>query len=232
MISIMRKFALIALCVLLAVVMCVGYIGAEGGENLVLNPSFESVDKSGEPSDWEVDNPIPIITKLEISDDMAVSGDKSLKISAKGANGRWEARVRQRVLVEPNKLYKVSLYHRKENIDADITVIIIDPEKKVNDNWVSISYGQTKIMEEANVKIVDRTIHLHGWEDKDWTVTLIDRGSDLAIGEWVEDWVIIKTPDQTGALLLSVGMKIWMVSDSVIKDGTLYIDDISVVEVQ
>lgn len=228
----MRRLALMTLCVLLAVVMCVSYIGAEGGENLVLNPSFESVDKSGEPLEWEVDNPIPIITKLEVSDDTAVSGDKSLKISAKGANGRWEARVRQRVLVEPNKLYKVSLYHRKENIDADITVIIIEPEKNVNDNWVSISYGQTKIIEDVNAKIVDRTIHLHGWEDKDWVVTLIDRGSDLAREEWVEDWVIIKTPDETEALLLTVGMKIWMVTDSVVKDGALYIDDISVVEVQ
>ena len=190
--------------------------------NLLVNPSFEEVDQYGEPTGWSMYSASPMLASASITKEMAVSGKSSLMCSINYAlAGTKEAVLMQDVAVEKNKVYKIGFKLRKENFKETgpyITINIYDKDGK------NIEYGEPLIMVDHN-KIDDPNLE---WDDMGFRVVLRDRESGVGEGEWVENWVIIRTNEDTAFIHIAVGIKVKNPNGT----GKVYFDDMYIEEVQ
>ncbi len=113
-----ERARLLAAGVLLAALLCLPIAaGADGGENLLTNPSFETVGSNGLPSGWSTDAYLRTEGYTVWStDDGAQDGNVSAAIHNIGLN---DARFTQRVRVEPESLYRLSGWVKAQSDAGD-----------------------------------------------------------------------------------------------------------------
>ena len=217
-----RKSLRIALFSIAILIMCAGYVN--GASNLLVNPSFEEVDKYGAPTGWKIYSSSSMSAGALITNDVAVSGKSSFLCSINYPfTGKLEAVLLQQIPVEKNKVYKVGLKYRKENFGGTgpytyTTIQIWDKDEQ------NIIYIEPLIMLEHN-KIDDQLLF---WQDEGFRVVLKDKGSNIGEGEWVDHWVVIKTNEDTAFIYIVVGITVKN-PDTTWK---MYFDDIYIEEVR
>ncbi len=213
------------LCMVLALVMvCLWYVIAEGNNNLVINPSFEADDGSGSPTDWKVDVSAPILIGMNVTDEVAASGDKSLMTIFKAA-ALGEPKIgvtsMQYVNVEPNKVYKVSFKYQKKDVVAERSrILMLELCKEENGTWERIIYTEPPIMWDHDLS--------GEWSDQGYRVVMLDSKVSEDHGEWKESWVVIKTTEETSAIALSFAITVW----KLYKPGKIYFDDVVITQIQ
>lgn len=135
---------------LLLAFLCLFGLARAEGENLLLNPGFETVDEEGLPADWSVDayDAREGISLYTLSD-QAHAGDCAARIRNVAEN---DARFYQNVAVEPETMYKLSGYIRTENIadsghGANLSiegVYVFSDELFATRDWTYVElYGET-----------------------------------------------------------------------------------------
>lgn len=215
-----KSLRIVLYSMLLAFILFGGYVSAAG--NLLVNPSFEEVDEYGEPIGWEMYSASPMLASASITNEVAIDGKSSLLCSINYAlAGTKEAVLMQDVPVKKNKVYKIGFKFRKENFKETgpyITINIRDIDGK------NIEFAEPLTMVDHN-KIDDPNLE---WDDMGFRVVLRDRESEVGEGEWVDNWVMIKTNEDTAFIHLAIGIKVKRPNGT----GKIYFDNIYIEEVQ